>query len=128
MSDTQSAEAQIGLLDLMLMRTDDVLAAVAFYRDVLGATVQSQSPQWAQVRLANVDIGIHERGSARADWEPGFRVADIAAFRAHLEAHGVPIAQGYHDIPGGVTLAFTAPGGATIAVYQYGVAVADLTT
>ena len=126
MSDRVPPGAEIGLIDLVVARADDVQATAAFYRDVLGATVQTVSPQWAQVRLANVDIGIHERGASDEHWEPGFRVADIAAFRAHLLATGVTIADDYHDIPGGVKLGFRDPAGNPVAVYQYGVRVADL--
>lgn len=126
MSDEAAPGAGIGLLDLVLARADDVPATAAFYRDVLGATVQSISPAWAQVRLANVDIGIHERGAGPDAWEPGFRVADIAAFKAHLLASGVAITQDFHEIPGGVKLGFRDPAGNPIAVCQYGVRVADL--
>ena len=126
MSDRVPRGADIGLLDLVLAQADDVPATVAFYRDVLGATVQTVSPQWAQVRLANVDIGIHPRGTSDQPWEPGFRVADIAAFKSHLLACGVPMTEDYHEIPGGVKLAFSDPAGNPIAVYQYGVRVADL--
>ncbi len=50
------------------------------------------------MRLANVDIGIPARpaaGSPPHGWEPGFRVPDIAAFRAHLLAHGVTITKDF---------------------------------
>lgn len=118
---------EVGLLDLLLVRADDVEGTAAFYRDVLGAVVHSVSPHWAQVRLANVDIGIHAPGGADgAGWVPGFRVHDIAAFRSHLEALGVEITQHYHDVPGGVKLGFRDAAGNVLAVYQYGVTVRDL--
>ncbi len=123
MSDEPRVE--IGLLDHLQVPAADVAAAVAFYRDVLGATVQSVSPRWAMVRLANVDVGIHAAGGS-AGWEPGFRVADIAAVKRGLKAAGVAITRDYHDIPGGVTLAFRDPDGNPVAVYQYGVSVEEL--
>ena len=117
-------------LELIQLATEDVPGTAAFYADVLGATViDAPSPHWARVRLANIEIGIHARppaGSAPHGWEPGFRVADIAAFRAHLQAHGVTIAKDFHDIPGGVTLAFLDPAGNAIGVYQYGTSEAAL--
>lgn len=128
MSEERPRGAEIGLLDLLIVRADDVPATAAFYRDVLGATVQSVSPGWAQVRLANVDIGIHERGASDASWEPDFRVADIVAFRAHLVAHGLSIVLDFHDIPGGVKLAFRDPAGNVMSVTQYGVKAADLSS
>ena len=88
------------------------------------------SPFWSRVRLGNVDIGIHEGAppepGTAVGWEPGFRVHDVAATRAALEAHDVAITQDYHDIPGGVKLGFRDIAGNELAVYQYGIAVADL--
>ena len=119
--------ADVGSLDYLQASSTDVAATVAFYRDVLGATVQSVSaPYWAMVRLANVDIGIHKRDERGGGWEPGFRVQDIAAFRAQLVTHGVEVTQDYHDIPGGVKIGFTDRDGNRIAVYQYGIATKDL--
>ncbi len=122
-----TAPASIGALDLIQLHTADPVATAAWYRDVLGATVQMTSPYWSRVRLGNVDIGIHEGARpAGPGWEPGFRVLDIAATRAALEAHAVEITQPYHDIPGGVKLGFRDVAGNELAVYQYGIAVAEL--
>lgn len=128
---TQSAAhttpATIGSLELIQLRTPDPVATAEWYHDVLGATVQASSPFWSRVRLGNVDIGIHEgTPPPESGWEPAFRVLDIAAVRAALEAHGVAITQGYHDIPGGVKLGFKDTAGNALAVYQFGVSVADL--
>ena len=126
-----AAHASIGALELIQLRTADPAATAEWYRDVLGATVQMTSPFWSRVRLGNVDIGIHEsavgrEAGASAGWEPAFRVHDIAATRATLEAHGVAITQDYHDIPGGVKLGFRDIAGNELAVYQFGIAVGDL--
>lgn len=133
MSDERSdagERVEVGLLDLIRVPATDVAAAVAFYRDVLGATVQSLSAEWATVRLANVDVGIHRHDGAGAGiasgWEPGFRVRDVAAFRARLAAAGAAVTAEPHDIPGGVRLGFTDLDGNRLAAYQYGVTVADL--
>ncbi len=85
------------------------------------------SPYWSRVRLGNVDIGIHEGALPDGPgWEPGFRVHDIAAARASLVANGVEVTQEFHDIPGGVKLAFADPSGNVLGLLQYGIAVADL--
>ena len=130
---TQQPRIEIELLDHIQAAASNVEGTVAFYRDVLGARVQSVSQHWALVRLGNVDIGIHLRevqgaGDARAAaaWEPGFRVANIVVFRAQLERAGVPITQEFHEIPGGVNLGFADPDGNPLAVYQYGVGEDDL--
>ena len=127
---TAATTVRLGLLDLIQVPATDVERSLAFYRDVLGGLPSEVSlPHWARVRLANVDVGIHlaeATAAAGPGWEPAFRVHDIAAFRAHLEARGVPIVLEYHDIPGGVKLGFTDPDGNSLAVYQYGTSEAKL--
>jgi predicted enzyme related to lactoylglutathione lyase len=134
MTPEPAGRVEVGLLDVIQAPSADVAAAVAFYRDVLGAAVQSVSTHWASVRLANVDVGIHLRersetaagGAATGGWEPAFRVRDVAALRARLVAAGVAITQEFHDIPGGVKLGFADRDGNPLAAVQYGVSVADL--
>jgi predicted enzyme related to lactoylglutathione lyase len=121
----------VGMLDMLKLFTPDVAGALAFYRDVLGALVAEEDlPHWARVRLANVDIGLHlgeaTEVARRVGWEPGFRVHDVAAFRAHLQRRGVNIVQDFHDIPGGVTVAFADPAGNVLSVVQYGTSVEAL--
>ncbi len=114
-------QVEVGLLDMIKLYTEDVPAAVAFYRDVLGAAVQQESEHWGQVRLGGIDLGLHKGANEESvGWEPNFRVPDIAAFRALLEQHEVAVTRDFHDIPGGVTLSFRDPGGNSIAVTQYG--------
>jgi predicted enzyme related to lactoylglutathione lyase len=125
MTTEAEGRTELGLLDHIQAAAPDVEALAGFYRDVLGATVQSVSSHWAQLRLANVDIGIHLSGDGPR-WEPGFRVHDIAAFKRHLLTQGVEVTQDFHDIPGGVTLGFRDPAGHPLAVYQYGVSVEEL--
>ena len=63
---TGANRPEIGLLDLLQTASDDPAATARFYRDVLGADVESESPAWSQVRLGGVDIGIHaEAGQPR---------------------------------------------------------------
>lgn len=126
-----SAPPVVGMLDLLKLFTPDVAAALTFYCDVLGAVVAEEDlPHWARVRLANVDIGLHHGEASEVGrgtgWEPSFRVHDIAAFRAHLERTGVTIVRDFHDIPGGVTLAFADPAGNVLSVAQYGTSEAAL--
>jgi predicted enzyme related to lactoylglutathione lyase len=117
-------------LDIIQLGTQDVMGTTAFYQNILGATIiDPPSAHWARVRLGNIDLGIHARALANGrsgGWEPGFRVLDIAAYRAHLVAHGVSITKDFHDIPGGVTLSFLDSAGNSIGVYQYGTSVAAL--
>lgn len=117
---------RLGLLDHLLVSGPDVAVLAAFYRDVLGGTViEDDRPHWVRLRVANIDLGLHNGASGPGSL-PRFRVQDIAAVRRHLEAHGVPIPGGYHAIPGGVSLDFADPAGNLLGVIQYGVDVASL--
>lgn len=120
--------AQLGLLDYLMLHAPDVRAVVDFYRDHLDAGVVEEAyPHWARIRLANVDIGIHQgAGAAGEGARAAFRVADMPAFRAHLEARGVPMQGDYHDIPGGVRLAFRDPAGNVLHAVRWGQSAADL--
>ena len=119
-------EPRPGLLDHLLVQGPDVAALAAFYRDVLGGVVTEEAlPHWVRVRVANIDLGLHA-GTPGGGAQPRFRVTDVAAFRAHLEARGVAIPEGYHAIPGGVELDFADPAGNLLGVIQYGVDVDSL--
>jgi catechol 2,3-dioxygenase-like lactoylglutathione lyase family enzyme len=120
------APPRIGLLEVLQAASGDVAATVAFYRDVLGADVQSESASWARVRLGNVDIGVHAAPTPYEGWMPAFRVADVRAVRAAVLAAGLEC-RDYHDIPGGVTLQFRDPAGNWLAAVEYGVTVERLT-
>lgn len=118
--------AAVGLIDMIQTSAGDMAETVRFYRDVLGAAVQSESSSWSQVRLGGVDIGIHQRPAAVEGWMPLFRVTDIAATRAAVVAAGRPLLRDFHDIPGGVTLTFADPAGNPVSAVQYGVSEAQL--
>lgn len=118
---------RLGLLDYILLPTPDVPALVAFYHDVLGAAVVEEAyPAWARVRLANVDLGLHQAASGGGGAKPGFRVQDVVALRAHLEGKGVAVDGGFHAVPGGVCLTFADPAGNSLDAIQYGIDVAAL--
>ncbi len=122
-----ASEARPGLLDHLLVRGPDVSALAAFYRDVLdGVVIEEALPHWVRVRVADIDMGLHLGDPGGGGTQPRFRVQSVAAFRAHLESHGVTIPEGYHTIPGGVELDFADPAGNLLGVVQYGITVADL--
>lgn len=123
---TAERNVEIGLLDMVQTAADDTAEAVRFYRDVLGATVETEHDEWSQVRLGGVTLGIHRKPAGIEAWTPSFRVADIAAVKAALEAAGRPLLRDYHDIPGGVVLAFSDPSGNPLQVVQQGITEADL--
>jgi catechol 2,3-dioxygenase-like lactoylglutathione lyase family enzyme len=119
---------RLGLLDVIQVTVPDVPGAVAFYRDLLGARVIEEAyPHWARLRLGNVDLGVHAGESpAGGGAEPAFRVHDIRALREHLAGRGVRLVLDYHDIPGGVKIAFADPAGNRLGAVQYGTSVEAL--
>lgn len=123
---TAETTPTIGLLDMLQTAAEDVGAVVRFYSEVLGATVEAESPHWSQLRIGGVSLGIHAAPAAIESWMPSFRVPDIAAVRATLDAAGTPILRDYHDIPGGVVLAFQDPAGNPLQVVQLGISAGDL--
>ena len=124
---TAETTPTIGLLDMMQTAADDSGAVVRFYSDVLGATVEVEGEHWSQVRIGGLSIGIHQKPAAIERLMPSFRVPDIAAVRAALEASKTTILRAYSDIPGGVVLVFEDPAGNPLQVVQLGITEAELT-
>ena len=121
-----AGDARLGLLDYLLICGPDVPELLAFYRDILDGTVIEEAlPHWARVHVANIDIGLHP-GTPGGGAQPRFRAQSVAAFRAHLESHGIETPEGYRAVPGGVELSFSDPAGNLLGVVQYGITVADL--
>ncbi len=126
--------ARLGSLDHVMLFAPDVAALAAFYRDVLDAPVIEEAhPHWARLRLANIDLGIHEAGEgpgvagggAGGGAQPAFRVADLAALRTHLEGHGVTC-EPYAEIQGAVRMDFRDPAGNVLQAIQWGADLAAL--
>ena len=112
--------SRLGSLDYVMFYAPDVEALARFYRDVLDAKpIEEAYPHWARVRLANVDLGLHAGEPDPRGGQPVFRVADLAALRAHLEANGVAC-EPYNAIPGGVNMAFRDPAGNVLGAVQWG--------
>lgn len=111
---------EIGLIDMVQTSADDVSDTVRFYSNVLGAKVQREGDQWSRLRIGGIDIGIHQTPTPISGWMPVFRVSDIVAVKAAVQASHQPILQDYNDIPGGVMLAFSDPAGNAIQVVQIG--------
>ena len=84
-------------VDFIGVPTQDVERAKRFYGDTLGLPLETETPGGAEFRAGQVTIGIWNPASMGMEFRPnpaGFalRVADVAAARAELEAHGVEFA------------------------------------
>jgi catechol 2,3-dioxygenase-like lactoylglutathione lyase family enzyme len=96
-------------LDHVVLLVHDMDAARAFYRDVIGCSVENALPEYGMLQLRAgaalidlVDIGGEEGAWARPPVEGGRNMDhvciatgpwDEAALRAHLAAHGVEIVE-----------------------------------
>lgn len=122
----------LGPLDYIMFFAEDIPAAVAFYRDALGATVVEETyPHWARVRVADVDLGLHRGRASGGGVDAGivraaFRVTGMAEFRQHVEVSGMTVFGDYHNIPGGVVLTSGDPFGNVLQAIEYGQSAAGL--
>ena len=107
----------------------DMARAVAFYRDVLGLTVIDEEAHFTGLDAVGVRIGLHWTGGTAVPPIPHddhgphcggtitFRVADIAAAKAQLEANGVNIL-GTSENPWGNIVVFQDPDGNVLKLMQ----------
>lgn len=118
--------AVLGSLDYLMLYAPDVEALAAFYRDVLdAAAIEESYPHWARLRVANIDVGLHRGTPSAGGGQPAFRVSDIAAMRAHLEAHDVTC-EAYDAVPGAVKMTFRDPAGNVLQLLQWGATLESL--
>ena len=98
---------QVQGLDHVVLLVDDMAAAKAFYREVVGCTVENEMPRYGMAQLRAgaalidlVDIGSEGGAWARPEVAGGRNMDHVAldtgdweeaAMRAHLAAHGVGI-------------------------------------
>ena len=119
---------------------DDLARATAFYRDALGLTVMS-----ANSRMASIDAGhgsvllLFQRGATTAGlafttgWIPphdgsgpahfafAIKAADLEAWAARLDEHGVAVESRVEWSAGGVSLYFRDPDGHSVELATPGV-------
>src|SRR5919109_573059 len=105
--------------------TTELDAARAFYRDLLGWTIEEvKSPDPGPYLIARVDgkdvVGLHAHSEGTAHgWDSYVAVDDLDATLARIGALGGDTGEGPHDIPGsGRTAAVTDPSGARVCLWQ----------
>jgi predicted enzyme related to lactoylglutathione lyase len=81
----------------VVVYTEDMARATAFYRDVLGLEPDFESPHWTTFRTGACMLALHA-GSEAPD--PTFEVADAAAERERLIAAGVDVTEIREPAPG----------------------------
>ncbi|MGC2111429.1 MAG: VOC family protein [Candidatus Korobacteraceae bacterium] len=86
----------IGKLTTIVLIVKDMDRSVAFYRDVLGLSVEMHSPFWSSLSAGNISLGLHPE-SAQVKAAPGmgctfgFEVSDIQSTVQDLKAKSVKI-------------------------------------
>jgi catechol 2,3-dioxygenase-like lactoylglutathione lyase family enzyme len=74
----------------VVVYTQDMARATAFYRDVLGLEPDFESEHWTAFRTGTCTFALHA-GSEAPD--PTFQVADVSAERERLIAAGVEVTE-----------------------------------
>jgi predicted enzyme related to lactoylglutathione lyase len=81
----------------VVVYTEDMARATAFYRDVLGLEPDFESPHWTTFRTGGYTLALHP-GSEAPD--PTFGVPDAAAERERLIAAGAEVTEIREPAPG----------------------------
>lgn len=84
-----------------MLMAQDMDRAVAFYRDVVGLEVRSQSTMWSELAHGDAIVALHGGGDGGFN-ETGlsFQVPDIDSACAQVEAGGAGIRMAPEDRPG----------------------------
>lgn len=108
---------------------NDMKAAVAFYRDVLGMKVVAENPYWATLDCRGATVGLHWTEGAAVPAVPGddhgphaggtltLRVKSARTARAALEKAGVRI-RGASENPWGNVVVFEDPDGNVLKLME----------
>jgi predicted enzyme related to lactoylglutathione lyase len=104
----------------ILCEVADMDRSVSFYRDVLGGTVEYESPHWTSIRIGESRFGLHP-GIGGLGGGGGFvitfAVPDLQAFRRKLEEDG-HFAGDDHQTPSGILFNFSDPDGNRLQAMQ----------
>ena len=112
---------KIDRVTYMLMARD-MGRAVAFYRDVIGLELRSQSPMWSELAFGDATVALHGGGSGEFQKTGlSFQVSDIGAACDEVRSGGGRVVSGSEDRSGeGIRLAeLSEPEGKGFTLSQY---------
>ena len=115
----------LGPLDHVYYWTTDMDRAVKFYEDVLGLRLAfREGSRWAEFEAGPVRLALHGAIEGRAIEEGGgtavFRVDDLDASRARLEAEGVEFEEHVGEVEGFARFAsLRDPDGNIVQIIEY---------
>ena len=86
----------IGKLTTIVLIVKDMDRSLAFYRDVVGLSVEMHSPYWSSLSAGNISLGLHPEGqhvkvAPGTGCTFGFEVADIQNTVAELKTKGAKV-------------------------------------
>jgi predicted enzyme related to lactoylglutathione lyase len=113
-------------LNIVIIHTDDMTAARAFYGETLGLTLEGAAPDFLiargdegqGARLGISSEEITRQASGATGPEIWFRVDDTDELYERLKARDVTITAEPKDEPFGRSLSFTDPAGNALHVFQ----------
>ncbi len=84
-------------LGMIMVIVSEIDRSVAFYRDVLGLTVRFAMPEFAELDMGGVALGLHPQGdhvkvNPNVGMSFGFYVSDLDATLAQITGRGAAIA------------------------------------
>jgi predicted enzyme related to lactoylglutathione lyase len=104
-------------VDVMIAEVADMALSAKFYGEVLGLVPVVEGPEWTEYVVGGVRLALHppfvegRLPQSRPGWTLCLLVTGLASLRRRLEAAGATIHGELHEVPGGVSLAFSDPDG-----------------
>ncbi len=84
-----------------MLMVKDMDRAIAFYRDVIGLDIKSQSERWSEMAYGDAIIALHGGGTGEfQETGLGLRVADIDSACQEIAAGGGKVMAAPSDRPG----------------------------
>jgi catechol 2,3-dioxygenase-like lactoylglutathione lyase family enzyme len=115
-------------LNYAIIFVSDMGRSVAFYRDLLGASLKFETPEWTEFDTGDATLALHRsepsRGSAGKDLStagqcrPGFTVGDLDSFHSKMVASNVETVESPRDVFGARIAQYRDPDGLIISVSE----------
>ena len=114
-------------LNYAIAFVSDMAKSVAFYRDVIGLTVEFESGEWTQFRTGDATFALHKGDTDEATisdinkpglCRPGFSVTDLESFHQRLLQASVPCIQEPRNVFGVQIAQYADPDGLIISISQ----------
>lgn len=107
----------------------DMKRAVSFYRDVLGAPLRFESPEWTEFATDGATLALHASEGSRSERDdphrvpagrcrPGLSVPDLDEFHERMVERNVPCVQEPKEVFGARIAQYLDPDGLAISVSE----------